>query len=248
MNQVAESKSSPLLRISLQAILIAILFIGLILGFWVLPSLKQKKVSQWVTQNGGNLSYVAEDRAAEFFSKAEYGILEYWPGVDFIDHISSINLSEPISELSPLGNLNGIVNLIIPQFNGSDLSPLANTKSLESLCIYKSSITQLDALKQLPNLQALIITHCDLRNIQGLSSCVELRYLDLSNTPLDDIRCLQQLTQLTTLDLSSTKVSDFEPLERLENLLSLSLRGTEISPAELAALKTALPNCMISSD
>ncbi|MDA7932777.1 leucine-rich repeat domain-containing protein [Mariniblastus sp.] len=248
MNQIAETKSSPLLRISLRAILIAILFIGLIFGFWVLPSLKQKKVSQWVTQNGGDLSYVAEDRAAEFFSKAEYGILEYWPGVDFIDNISSINLGEPISDLSPLGNVNDIVNLIIPEFNGSDLSPLANTNPLESLSIYKSSITQLDALKQLSNLQSLIITHCDLINIQGLSSCVQLRYLDLSNTPLDDIQGLQQLTQLTTLNLSYTKVSDFKPLESLENLLSLSLRGTEISPAELAALKTALPNCMISSD
>ncbi|MDE0936732.1 MAG: hypothetical protein OSA89_12515 [Mariniblastus sp.] len=247
MNQITESKSSPFLKISLRTVLIAILFIGLILGFWILPSLKQRKVSEWVTQNGGTISYVAEDRAADFFSKAEYGILGYWPGVDFIDNISRIKLGKT-SDLSPLSNVNHIVCLSISQFNGSDLSPIAKTKPLESLSIYKSRITQLDALKQLSNLHSLEITHCDLTNIQGLSDCVQLTYLDLSNTPLKDIQGLQQLTELTMLQLSHTKIADFGPLKSLQNLVRLTLRGTSISPAELNELKAALPICIIESD
>lgn len=248
MNQIAESKTRPLLRISLRAAFIAIVFFGLIIRFWILPSLTQKKVSQWVIQNGGTISYVAEDRAAEFFSKAEYGLLGYWPGIDFIDHISRVHLEQPISDISTLGNVKHIVHLSISKFDGPDLSPIAKTKSLKSFSVYNSKITQLDALNQLVNLQTLEITHCDLTNIQGLSNCIQLEYVDLSNTPLKEIQGLQSLTELTTLRLSHTKVTDFELLKSLQNLSKLTLRGTSISPAELSELKAALPNCLIESD
>jgi len=248
MNQNEASKTSPFLRISLRVLLIAILLIGLIFGFWVLPSLKQKKAAEWVRQNGGNVSYVTEDRAAQHFSKAEYGILGIWPGVDFIDNISGIYFSKSISDLSPLSGVNHIAHLSINEFDGSDLSPIANAKTLESLSILKSKITQLDALKELSNLQYLEISNCDLTNIQGVADCAELRYLKLDNTPIHDIQELRKLTGLETLNLSNTKITDFRPLESLQNLTRLSLGGTDVSPMDLKNLRAALPNCHIESD
>ncbi len=248
MNQVDARETSPFLRVSLRVLLIGILLISLVFGFWVLPSLKQKKVAEWVRQNGGIVTYVTESKAAEHFSKADYGILGIWPGVDFIDNISGIHFSKSISDLSPLSDVNHIAHLSINEFDGSDLSPIANAKALESLSILKSKITQLDALKELSNLQYLEISHCDLANIQGVANCAELKILILDNTPIDDIQELQKLTGLDTLRLSNTNVTDLQPLQGLENLQILSLSGTNVSPMDLKNLESALPNCQIESD
>jgi len=74
--------------------------------------LKQKKLAQWIVENGGYISYSAQVRAAEFYSRADYGLLGYWPGVDFIDHISTIHLSAPVSDISALSQANAVFQLL----------------------------------------------------------------------------------------------------------------------------------------
>jgi hypothetical protein len=243
-----QSKSTSFLRFSLLSVSIAILFLCAVLAFWISPSLKQKKLAQWIVENGGYISYSAEDHAAEFYSRAEYGLLGYWPGVDFIDHLSTIHLTAPVSDISALSQANAVFQITITEFTGTDLSPICNLYRLEQLRILKSKAIHLNDLIQLSNLTNLTINNCQLADIQGITNCSNLSSLDLRNTQVADIQILQHLIELNNLDLSNTNVIDFRPLEKLENLSRLNLRGTDISPSSLHALRTALPNCTIDAD
>lgn len=210
--------------------------------------MKQKKLAQWIGENGGYISYSAEVSAAEFYSRPDYGLLGYWPGVDFIDHISTIHLTVPVSDISALSQANAVFQLTISEFTGTDLSPICNLYRLEHLRILKSKAIHLNDFIQLSDLTNLSINNCQLSDIQGIANCSNLSSLDLSNTQVADIQILQHLIGRNNLDLSNTNVVDFRPLEKLGNLYSLDLRGTDISPSSLHALRTALPNCTIDAD
>lgn len=248
MSQPYLTKSKPVLRFSLFAGAITILILSAILAFWISPSLKQKKLAHWIVESGGDISYSAQERAAEFFSTADYGLLGYWPGVDFVDNLSVIYLRDSVSEISHLRHADGVARITINEFTGTDLSPIRNLKRIESLVISKSNTIHLNDLIQLSALKYLTINNCPLENIQGIANCSKLSFLDLRDTRVKDIKILRRLKELSNLDLSNTNVVDIRPLEKLGKLNRLKLRGINISSESLHALQTALPNCIIDAD
>ena len=248
MSQPYLKKSKPVLRFSLFAVAISFLILSGLLAFWISPSLKQRKLALWIVESGGDISYSAQERAAEYFLPADYGLLGYWPGVDFIDNLSAIYLWNSVSEISQLRHADGVAQITINEFTGTDLSPLRNLKRVQSLVISKSNTIHLNDFIQLSDLKYLTINNCPLENIDGIGNCSKLSFLDLTDTQVSDIKILQRLKELSNLDLSNTNVVDIRPLEKLGKLNRLKIRGTNISSESVHALQTALPNCIIEAD
>lgn len=65
----------------------------------------------------------------------------------------------------------------------------------------------------------------------------------------DDLKALASCERLTTISISSPKVTNdgLEHLKGLKKLISIVINGTDTTEAGIAALRTALPGCRVTS-
>jgi len=135
------------------------------------------------------------------------------------------------------------------------------------------ALQNVDGLKKLPQLQVLAVERCrSLQNVDGLKGVPSLRDFDLSECPalqnvdvlgglaglkelmledcpiLRSVDALKGLTALESLKLfSRTALRDVRGLHALAALRRLDLSGcTNLPPEQVAALKAALPNTVIT--
>jgi internalin A len=106
-------------------------------------------------------------------------------------------------------------------------------------------VTDLSPLKGLP-LKRLAIHFTKVSDMSPLQG-MKLEYLDCYRAPVRDISSLKGMP-LEVLDLRWTKVSDLSPLQQCKNLKRIGVNSSPVTPAEVAALKQALPNCTINWD
>ncbi len=148
-----------------------------------------------------------------------------------------------------------------------ELADVTEPKSVTSLELSGSGIQSVLPLARFTSLEILDLSNTQVSDIWWLHPLFELRSIDLSQTQVDDLGPLRGLTQLERLALRGTPVYDLEPLGVLANLRELDLahtlvrdvsplvglkalkvlhlENTNIDEAQLAALRSALPNVLI---
>ncbi|MCL2747050.1 MAG: protein kinase [Oscillospiraceae bacterium] len=84
-----------------------------------------------------------------------------------------------------------------------------------------------------------------LTDISELRLLTHVTDLNVSYNHISDISALSGLDTLKYLDLSFNNVGDLSALEGLQNLVFLHLSGNPVTPAQVSALKNALPNCEV---
>jgi Leucine-rich repeat (LRR) protein len=112
-----------------------------------------------------------------------------------------------VTDLSPLGNLDHIEDILIRYSPVSDLTPLSNLKKLKSLNIVDTKICDLGPISRLNSLEELGIWRSPINELSPLSSLRNLKVLYIIDCPVDDATPLANLTNLKYLNLTGTQVA-----------------------------------------
>lgn len=156
--------------------------------------------------------------------------------------------NQDLRDLSPLksfGKLR-VLNLMSDQI--TDLTPLRGLTTLEELYLSNNSISDLSPLSGCTNLKKLYISGNDITDLTPLAACRNLTELHLGQNDISDISALSRLTNLTELDIENNRVSDLSALYGLSGLKTLRIRGNDLVADDILALKTQLPDCVVTHD
>ena len=240
------NKTRNAIKITMRSLFLLLLVCGLMVRFWILPALQQKRIAQWVVSHQGSVGYQEELSTAGKYREARYGLIGKTLGVDFVDRIAMVSLKKT-DDLRVLSGLPHLQHLTVGQYMGSNLSCLEGLLHLESLTISGSDEVDLGALENLPSLSFLAFTNSETVDFSPLRNLRNLTHLDLYGTRLVDFEDLEDLTQLEWLFLpnSALQPADIIPLKKLVNLKSLCVGRTIFSEEGCQELQTALPNCHI---
>ena len=111
-------------------------------------------------------------------------------------------------------------------------------------------LTNIEFVRNWPKLQVVILTLSNIRDLSPLENCPDLEFLECHSTPIDDLSVLADKDKLEYLNISiMPNLTDLTPLYGLKQLKIVRICGstfTHIRPADVEALKEALPDTFIS--
>lgn len=139
-----------------------------------------------------------------------------------------------ISDVGPVGHLDGLKRLILDSSPLIDLSPIERIISLVSLSISSSKIIDFAPLSALKNLQRLSLYATSITDLSPIASLIDLRRLSLGRTIPKDLYPLTPLKKLERLYLDYSGIEDLEPIKELENLQRLYMDYSKVT--EISAL------------
>lgn len=140
-----------------------------------------------------------------------------------------IPLYNYISDLSPVGSLSRLENLIIVANQISDISPLKGLTSLINLDLGTNFIKDITPLSNLVQLKKLsLYNNGGITDITPLSNMRALEYVDLGCNAIEEINCLGNLENLETLFLDNNNIKSIQSLANLKSLKSLNLDNNKI--------------------
>ena len=151
------------------------------------------------------------------------------PALKSLNFTNLTHLKNASTTLGSLGKLKDLQGLYLPQTidEGEGVESLANLTTLKSLNLGKCDITDehLKSITKLKNLTHLVLFSNDVTDecIDSILRFKNLTYLDIS-----------------TNDLTSVGI---KKLAALKNLKRISLYNIKLTDAEVAEIKTALPDC-----
>ncbi|MCL2109219.1 MAG: leucine-rich repeat domain-containing protein [Oscillospiraceae bacterium] len=152
------------------------------------------------------------------------------------------------ADIEPLQYMTNLTKLYLMNNDISDISVLSSLDSLEVLDLYDNNISDISPLTNLTNLGELYLERNNISDISALAGLTELSDLALNNNNISDISVLSSLVNLKSLALSRNNISDVSTLSSLTDLLGLYLDGNPLTLAQIDALETALPSCIILHD
>ncbi|MCI8553892.1 MAG: leucine-rich repeat domain-containing protein, partial [Clostridiales bacterium] len=132
----------------------------------------------------------------------------------------------PLTDISPLAKLRGLMRVELYQCNVRDLSPLAEIPTLEDISISGGSELLPCDFTPLKRLTGLFLHYdrCTIPKVTGLP--LKIVYL----SQVDSLEGLESLDLLTKIDLhESHSLSDLSPLATCPNLEELSAVDTAVS-------------------
>lgn len=168
-------------------------------------------------------------------------------GLERFEKLTKLLISNnAVTDLSPLAKLKQLEILEADGNALTNLAPIAGLSELRILSLMYNDISDLTPLAGCRRLQELHLSHnARLVDISALAQCTELTDLSLDNCGVQDLTALAGLTHLRYLSLSGNHISDVTPLFGLGSLETLYLEGNALTPAQIDALRAALPNCAI---
>jgi Leucine-rich repeat (LRR) protein len=92
---------------------------------------------------------------------------------------------------------------------------------------------------------ALDVCGTPFRDFPLLAKFEKLKKLRLTGMPISDLSPLAKLADLEELDMAKTPVQSLRPLLGLTKLKKVVVVDVKVPPAELAALKKALPDAQL---
>ena len=119
--------------------------------------------------------------------------IENLEGLQYAVNLKSLTLTNqpPLKDLTPLGSLTKLTNLIIANSAIEDISPLRNLVNLEGLIIVYSSVKDISPLSSLTKLESLYLDANKITNIDALANLVNLGSLNLPLNFITDISSLR---------------------------------------------------------
>jgi len=167
-----------------------------------------------------------------------------WKKVSVL-HLDTLN-AQKLRDLSPLAQCAGLRELDVGSNGLANLAPLANLTNLEIFMGYENRIVDLAPLAKAARMRELRLSgNPTLKNLLPLANLTRLEVLELGGCAVVDLAPLARHTQLHRLVLTSNQVTDVTPLHGLAKLRFLSIKHCPVPPAQVAALRKALPDCKI---
>jgi Leucine-rich repeat (LRR) protein len=126
-----------------------------------------------------------------------------------------------------------------------DLDALAGLARLEVVVLPRMPVHDLGPLRALHGLRVLDVAETEISDLAPLAGAAHLRTLDVAYTRVADLAPLAALVALEVVNLAGTRVHDLTPLHGLHALRRVDLTKVAVAPAEVAALRTAIPGVEI---
>ena len=227
-------------RFSLRTLLIVLVLLSLLLGWFALKirqAQRQRQVVEAIQKAGGWVRYDFEVDE----SGAPIGG-EKWPGLAWLRKLFGEDLLGDVDTVGSFGS--EVSDVLLEQFKG-----LADLKRLHLTGVPVTD-AGIEHLKGLTNLQVLDLSGTQMTDLglQHLKGLTNLQVLWLSDTQVTDagLQHLKGLPSLEQLNLSGTQVTDtgLDDLKGLTlNLLVLS--DTQVTVEGIDELQKAIPSCRI---
>jgi len=156
--------------------------------------------------------------------------IESWSGSQTL---SSLELSGPVSDLTPLSSLKRLSALRLAGTNATDIRPLGPLESLSALDLSNTRVTDLSPLGNLRNLSELNISDTPVTDLGPLSKLRNLLALNLSQHSFSFQLSFDGFGSRSAPSASDVRFPDIgylnlEPLEGLDALRQLDISGREI--------------------
>ncbi len=137
-------------------------------------------------------------------------------------------------DLHPLAFLHQIQTLQLSRFGGTlqkatDVSPIGNLTTLTNLVLSDSAVTGASELANLTGLVELELSRCNLADISFVAGMDQLLALNLQGNNVVDISPLQNLPSLQILQLGGNVITNIDILAGMENLELVGLSCNEIT-------------------
>jgi len=158
---------------------------------------------------------------------------------------------DKVTDLSPLGELQGLRDLTLADLRVEDISALSSLSTVTILRLPRAkNVSDITAVGHMTGLTLLNLSGCSkVSDLKPLARVSTLRYLDLAGTAVSDVSPLtKSARQLVSLNASNTRIKNVTPLARLTALRTLDLRGCDVSADDLAWLRKQLPDCKVHAD
>lgn len=146
----------------------------------------------------GNEVLINDDSTVEdLTSEMNQGKIESLEDIRNFPAIRSISIVDnPISDLSPLAELDEVTTLVVDRGKVQDLRPISTMTALQSLSLKGNQIS----------------------DVKLIIKCKELVTLDLSDNQFTDASPLAELPKLQYLNLQDTPIEDWSVVEHIELL------------------------------
>lgn len=219
-------------------------------------AVNQRKLAQWVLEQGGTVSLVTADgqRLDELHNRNDLPLGPF--RLRAIDLTKLAKITD--DDLRQAAGLTELESLRLAETGLTDagLNHIAAAKSLRELDISKTAITDrgLASLATLAALEQLYLTDTAIGNagVRELRRLERLSHLSLAGTQvtgaaIDDLARMPALRwlSLARLPLDDAGIAGFS---RSSQLVELSVEGTSLTDAGLEELRAALPNCKLTGD
>jgi Leucine Rich repeat len=246
------------LRPSLRVAMVAVLIVGLGLGWIVNQARTRHAAVAAIDRAGGGIRYDWQNRADGLFIEEpkDHPWLRRQLGPDYFDRIMYVNFSGNAADalMSQVGRLTSLEEL---DLSGSDvtdagiahLSGLVNLRSLalNDTKATSASFASLTRMKDLGDLSFYGI-RCDDGALARLGQLTALQVLRLSNCPITDAGMvhIEKLQELQVIGLTGTAIGDagISHLEKCLKLQGVFLDGTKVTRNGVARL-AGLPDLEI---
>ncbi|MFW6237983.1 MAG: FlgO family outer membrane protein [Bacillota bacterium] len=162
---------------------------------------------------------------------SSYNMISSLEGIQYLQDLRNLDMdTQRIDDLSPLADLEQLVELNLADNDITSLSGLSGLNNLEVLIIRQNEFSDLSTLSRLGNLRELNLEDSTgvRSGLNNISSLENLSELNLSNTDIETISSLSELSRLRWLSIRSTEVDNIRPLLDIKNNLNhVDLRWME---------------------
>ncbi len=118
-----------------------------------------------------------------------------------------------IQDLSPIQGLPNLQILNLSGTNIQDLTPIQGLTNLQILNLFATNIQDLSPIRGLTNLQVLNFTGENIQDLSSIQNLINLQILDLDVKNLRDLSPIQKLINLQTLNLPTSNIEDLSPIQ-----------------------------------
>ena len=257
MNEPIKTPKLPRkrLRVSLAAMMIAVLIVGGGLG-WVTHRVRvQREAVAAIFEVGGSVEY-----DWEFKNSKPRGPmwLRRAIGPEYFDTVVGVEANTSKADdalMVQIGRLTDVRALYLQgvSFTDAGLAHLANLRKLRTMHLRAENVTGsgLRSLVDLPEFHHLLIYDTPItdENLIHVERLVRLRNLGLRKTPISDygMEHIARMGSLQKLWIWSSQIGDegLRRLARLDQPITVFVSKSRVTPAGIATMKTLSPNMII---
>jgi hypothetical protein len=146
------------------------------------------------------------------------------------------------TDLSELGQLDGLTKLVISQtplsgLSTVDITPLSSLTRLEELNLFGTKVTDVSPLAKLAHLRVLYLKDTPVGDLSPLLALPQLEFLDVTGTRATDLSPLAR-ADLKELHIDGKQVPDLPKLTHLKGLTVLNIISqsqVDLSPISVLA-------------
>jgi len=153
-----------------------------------------------------------------------------------------------ISDLTAINSLKELNTLILSFCPISDLTPIQNLNKITHINFYAIDVHDLSAIRHLDFLEELRIGDTPINSLKPIMHLRNLKKLEIEKTQINSIDGIECLTNLQELKIGDFAITTLEPFYQLENLLNFRFQYdiNYISVGDINKLQRHKPHCSLA--